>query len=186
MTRHPVPDRPAADFAGWHLTADIPARWLFASSRAVNVAASLANYRQRFGRALAAAFPAAQIAIWASPTGSDEEPSRWSLTLGVDAPEATGSDRRVAVLRLIGYLAQAIQDDRTGWLVIDQAEGRRKNGDQQEAEAAGEEGQASQTASEGGHDHPSQESWGSDWHGPSRRGGQRTRGAESPVRPGPG
>ena len=162
MTRPPVPGRPAADFAGWHLTADIPAGWLFTSARAVNVTASLAKYRQRFGRVLAVAFPAAQIAVWTSPAGSEEEPAHWSLTLGVDAPEETGSDRRAAVLRLIGYLAWAIQDDRTGWLVTNRAEGRRKNGDQQEAAAAGEEGQARQTASKGGHDYPSQESWGSD------------------------
>jgi hypothetical protein len=186
MTLPPVPGRPAADFAGWHLTADIPAGWLFASPHAVNVAASVAKYRQRFGRALAAAFPAAQIAVWASPAPSDEEPARWSLTLGVDAPEETGADRRAAVLRLVAYLARAIQDDRTSWLVTGRAEGRRKNGDQQEAEAVGEEGQASQTASKGGHDYPSQESRGSDWHGPSQRGGQRTRGAESPVRAGLG
>ena len=185
MTPPPVPGRLAADFADWHLTADIPAGWLFTSTRAVNVAASLANYLQRFGQVLAAAFPAAQIAVWASPAGT-EVPTRWSLMLGVDAPEATGSGRRTAVLRLIAYLVRAIQDDRAGWLVTDQAEGRRKNRDQEEAEAAGEEGQASQTASDGEHDHPRQENRGSDWDGSRRRGGQRTRGAESPVRPGPG
>ena len=121
MTRPPVLRRPAAD---------IPAGWLFTSTVPVSGAASVANYLRRVGRALAAVFPAVQIAVWASPAGSDEEPARWSLPLGVDAPEETGAGRRVAVLRPIAYLVWVIHDDRTGWLVTDWPDGRRKNGDQ--------------------------------------------------------